>query len=171
MYLVVDDDQVFRERLGQAILSSDNQVALADSAQQALILAKELRPERAIVDLRMPQHSGLQLIEWLKDLDPSMEVVVLTGFGSIVTTQEALKRGARSYLIKPTPLEQILAAFEPQPQRVAPQDEIPSLQQVEWDYLNRVLMDFGGNVTHAAKALGINRRSLQRRLAKAPKVS
>jgi two-component system response regulator RegA len=118
------------------------------------------------VDLRLPGDSGLRVIRELKALDTSTVVVVLTGYGSIATAVESMKLGAASYLTKPADADQIVAAFEgTQP---GPDVEAPSLARVEWEHIQRILADCGGNVSQAARVLGIHRRSLQRKLAKYP---
>ena len=169
-YLVVDDDETFRERLVLALKRRGDEAYAAATAREGRELAVLNAPDRAIVDLRMPGETGLQLISWLKEDHPAMPIVVLTGFGSIATTQEAILRGAHSYLTKPCSIERILLAFSPEPPSAVRPLPIPTLDQVEWEHVQRVLADFEGNVTHAAKALGMDRRSLQRRLSKAPKL-
>jgi len=118
------------------------------------------------VDLRLPGESGLSVVKDLKSLDPATVVVVLTGYGSIATAVESMKLGAASYLTKPADADQIVAAFE----GTQPADEgaVPSLARVEWEHIQRVLADCGGNVSQAARMLGIHRRSLQRKLSKYP---
>lgn len=169
-YLVVDDDATFRERLVSALKKRGDEAIGAASSKEGRDTAKEFNPDRAIIDLRMPGDSGLQLISWLHADQPGLPIVVLTGFGSIATTQDAIHRGAISYLTKPCPVERVIEAFGPQKPIDPKSVPIPTLDQVEWDHVQRVLADYDGNVTHAAKALGMNRRSLQRRLAKAPKL-
>jgi two-component system response regulator RegA len=168
-YLVVDDDLTFRERLCAALQRSGVAVFGAHNPKSALEILEKEDPERAIVDLRMKEHSGLDLIPALLQIKPNLQIVVLTGYGSIATTQEAIRRGARSYLTKPCSLERILEGFEPNFRNSA-KIPIPSLEQVEWEHLQRILADHDGNITHAAKTLGMDRRSLQRRLAKSPKL-
>jgi two-component system response regulator RegA len=108
----------------------------------------------------------LAVVRDLKALDASTVVVVLTGYGSIATAVESVKLGAASYLTKPADADQIVAAFDgTQP----PDDaQAPSLARVEWEHIQRVLADSGGNVSQAARVLGLHRRSLQRKLAKRP---
>ncbi|MDH5491913.1 MAG: response regulator, partial [Myxococcales bacterium] len=129
-------------------------------------------PEHALVDLRMPGRSGLELVQELHALDPTTKIVVLTGYGSIATAIEAVRLGATHYLTKPADVDEILAAFE---RRDLPPGELPevpaeapSLARVEWEHINRVLTECGGNVSQAARRLGIHRRSLQRKLSKYP---
>ncbi len=169
-YLVVDDDEAFRGRLVRVLERDGATVESVGSVEETRQLAFATPPERIILDLRMPGESGLALIPWLKERYPAVPILVLTGFGSIATTQSALKLGASFYLTKPCSLQQILAAFaeDPQPLREVPR---PTLAQVEWEHLNRVLADCGGNVSQSAKVLGMDRRSLQRRLARPPKLT
>jgi two-component system response regulator RegA len=167
--LIVDDDHVLRARLGKALRDRGLEVREAASAGDALVRAREDSPELALVDLRMPGASGLELIAELRAIDPTTQVVVLTGYGSIATAVEAVRRGAVHYLTKPADADEVLAAFERgegKPSSV--EYTTPSLARVEWEHIQRVLTDCGGNVSHAARKLGIHRRSLQRKLSKAP---
>jgi two-component system response regulator RegA len=132
----------------------------------AVHAAQTESPELALVDLRLPGESGLAVVRDLKALDASTVVVVLTGYGSIATAVESIKLGAASYLTKPADADQIVAAFDgTQP----PDDaQAPSLARVEWEHIQRILADCDGNVSQAARVLGIHRRSLQRKLSKRP---
>lgn len=169
--LLVDDDEAFRSRLALALRARNYEVREAADAAAAIDLARAETPERAIVDLRMPGASGLDLVRSLKALDPSTEIVVLTGYGSIATALDAVRLGARDYLAKPVDVDRIVAALEgvtdgdsPAP----PIDETPSLARVEWEHIQRVLSDCEGNVSEAARRLGVHRRSLQRKLFRYP---
>lgn len=165
--LVVDDDDAFRERLALSMERRGYRVRQAGTAAQA---EKELEAgpvDAAVVDLRMPGESGLRLVGELKAACPAASVVVLTGYGSIASAMEAVRLGATDYLTKPADADQIQAALEGV--SAAPASETaPSLDRVEWEYMQRVLADCENNITHAAKVLGIDRRSLQRKLAKYP---
>jgi len=112
---------------------------------------------------------GLELVQRLLQRLPSIQIIVLTGYGSIATATDAIRFGAHDYLTKPTDADQLLAAFDSgkAPAEPAP-DSAPSLARVEWEHIQRVLNDCGGNISQAARALGIHRRSLQRKLAKYP---
>lgn len=176
-FLVVDDDAVFRDRLARALQRRGHTVATAADADEAVERARQDSPERAIVDLRMPGRSGLELVSALLEIDPGTRVLVLTGYGSIPTAVEAIRRGACNYLQKPADADQILAAFEPghrvegdAPATPGPElaEGTPSLARVEWEHLQRVLHDCGGNISEAARRLGMHRRSLQRKLWKNP---
>ena len=170
--LVVEDDEVFRTRLTRAFRDRGFEVREAPDGDAALALAREDTPEFVVVDLRMPGLSGLEVVRALKALDPASVVVVLTGYGSIATAVEALHLGAAHYLTKPADVDDILAAFARAGSAVEPPAEdagqVPSLARVEWEHINRVLTDCGGNVSKAARLLGLHRRSLQRKLAKYP---
>jgi two-component system, response regulator RegA len=164
--LIVEDDTPLRDRLVRAMSDRGYEArGVADHAS-ALDVAREESPELALVDLRLPGESGLTVIRELKELDPATVVVVLTGYGSIATAVESIKRGAASYLTKPADADQIVAAFDGT--QLEENTEVPSLARVEWEHIQRVLTDCGGNISRAARALGIHRRSLQRKLSKYP---
>ena len=167
--LVVDDDQVFRTRLGKAFQDRSFEVRTAESAEEAIRLARQDSPEYAVVDLRMPGASGLEVVRELHAIDPATAIVMLTGYGSIATAVEAVRAGAVHYLSKPVDIDQILAAFEG---KAAPESadssSVPSLARVEWEHIQRVLNDCEGNISRAARLLGLHRRSLQRKLSKDP---
>jgi two-component system response regulator RegA len=167
----VDDDEIFRERLGRALEDRGWAVRLAAGYTEALALAREEPPDRAVVDLAMPGRSGLEVLRDLKALDDTIEVVVLTGYGSIATALEAIRLGATHYLPKPADADDLLAAFERgqrAPLEASRPYRAPSLARAEWEHIQRVLTDCGGNVSEAARRLGIHRRTLQRKLAKHP---
>lgn len=170
--LIVDDDEIFRTRLRRAFGTRGWEAHEAPEATAALARAREVGPDLAIVDLRMPGESGLQVVESLRNLDATFAIIMLTGYGSIATALEAVRRGADHYLGKPVDVDQILAAYETirtSPQSgPRPPEIVPSLARVEWEHIQRVLTDCGGNVSQAAKLLGIHRRSLQRKLSKYP---
>lgn len=162
--LLVDDDAVFRHRLAAAFSSRGLEVRTAGGCAEALALAREDSPEWALVDLRMPGGSGLDLVRELKALDPATQVVVLTGYGCIATALEAMRLGAHHYLTKPADVEEILGAFGVErPVLEEAGTGTPSLDLVEWEHLQRVLADCGGNLSEAARRLGMHRRSLQRK--------
>lgn len=169
--LVVDDDQIFRTRLMRALQSRGFEAIGAASAEEGIELARKLRPPRVIVDLKMPGKSGLDMITDLAAIDPDIDIVVLTGYGSIATAVEAVRRGAIDYLAKPADTDQILSRFEGDTSAAtnsALVEATPSLARVEWEHIQRILEDCNGNISQAARKLGIHRRSLQRKLAKLP---
>ncbi len=173
--LLVDDDRILRERLARAFRDRGLDALTADGFEAAIALARERKPALAVVDLRMPGRSGLDLVRALREIDPATRIVVLTGYGSIATAIEATRLGATYYLPKPADADDILAAFmraESPPALDAAvsldQPTAPSLARAEWEHIQRVLADCGGNVSEAARRLGVHRRSLQRKLQKYP---
>jgi len=170
--LLVDDDGVLRERLARAFRDRGFEVASARNVEEALALARADPPELAVVDLKMPGRGGLELIGELRSIEPETRIVVLTGYGSVATALEAVRLGAVHYLAKPADADEILAAFSRnggEPVGIpGGRTETPSLARAEWEHIERVLLDCGGNVSEAARRLGIHRRSLQRKLQKIP---
>jgi two-component system response regulator RegA len=165
-YLVVDDDEPFRERLGKALFNRKLEVRTAASATEALTIAREWLPTRISLDLRMPGVEGLRLLEALREAAPEARVIVLTGYASIPTAMQAVRLGAHHYLPKPVTVENLLASFECAPESVQTPRDFPSLAEVEREYIHRVFHESGENVTVAAKRLGLHRRSLQRKLGR-----
>ena len=169
--LVVDDDEIFRNRLCRAFHDRDCEAYEAHTAEQTLNLARNVSPDLVLLDLKMPGLSGLDLIQDIKKQDSTIAVIILTGYGSIPTAMQALKLGADQYLSKPADAEQILAAYRDlshdSAERHTP-TTVPSLARVEWEHIQRVLSDCSGNISQAAKLLGLYRRSLQRKLSKYP---
>jgi len=167
--LLVDDDEVLRERLAQAIRARGYEVRTAGSAEEALREVARESPEMAVLDLKMPGMSGLDLLKELRTQDPSTRVLMLTGYGSIATAVQAVREGAVGYLPKPADADEILAALAGKDTTApAKPGETPSLARAEWEHIQRVLTDCGGNISEAARRLGIHRRSLQRKLHKYP---
>jgi two-component system response regulator RegA len=172
-FLVVDDDAAFRTRLIKALVARGHAAHGAETVDEAVDVAREIKPDSAVVDLRMPGgKTGLDLVPILVAQHPGIQIVVLTGYGSIATAVEAVRQGAINYLSKPLDADQILAAFETDAEGAidapAPADSTPSLARVEWEHIQRILSDCDGNISLAARKLGIHRRSLQRKLSKLP---
>lgn len=170
--LLVDDEPHFLQRLIRAFEKRDFEVFGAGNHDEAMALVETHRPDMAVVDLKMPGKSGLELIRSALACHPGMKIVVLTGYGSITTATDAIKLGALYYLPKPADVDDILAAFSKSPDVAVrfPDDEIqtPSLARAEWEHINRVLADCEGNISLAAKRLNLHRRTLQRKLLKFP---
>lgn len=169
--LIVDDDDALRERLARAFRARGFEVRTASSLAEAVTLAQAESPEYAVVDLRLPGASGLEIVKALRSIDEETKIVMLTGYGSIATAMEAVRLGALNYLSKPADADSILAAFSRgEGDRPSTPDTYvaPSLARAEWEHINRVLADCDGNVSEAARRLRIHRRSLQRKLQKYP---
>jgi len=170
--LIVDDDDIFRERLVRAFDDRGFEAIGAADHTEALRRARHESPEFAVLDLRMPGPSGLELLRDLLDVDPATRVVILTGYGSIATTVEAMRLGAVNYVPKPAGVDDILAAFDRSEKPPLDPADIeftaPSLERTEWEHINRVLADCGGNISETARRLGIHRRTLQRKLDRYP---
>ena len=165
--LIVDDDDSFRHALRNAFQRRGYDVVLAASADEASQVAHATPPDYAVVDLRMPGRSGLEVVRELRALPNPPQVVVLTGYGTIGTAVEAIRLGALNYLNKPADVEEIEAALKGE--RPAPHvNEVPSLDRQEWEYLNKILSDCNGNISEAARRLKMHRRTLQRKLQKHP---
>ncbi|MFO1318138.1 MAG: response regulator transcription factor [Burkholderiales bacterium] len=174
--LLVDDDPTFSAVLSRALTRRGYVVTVAHDVAGAIEAVAGACPTHAVVDLRMPGASGLVLVEHLRKLSARMRIVVLTGYASIPTAVEAIKRGATHYLAKPADADQIVAAFGESPAEGDndiddPNDFRPlSVRRLEWEHIQRVLAEQGGNVSATARALGMHRRTLQRKLGKkAPK--
>ena len=168
--LVVDDDEVFCQVLARAFKSRQLQALVAHDATEALQLGKQSKPDYAVVDLRMPESSGLELIPELLEVNPAMRIVVLTGYASITTAVEAIKLGAIHYLTKPADADEILATLTSKggDSSTEVRNKPLSLERLEWEHLQKVLADCDGNVSAAARQLGMHRRTLQRKLSKRP---
>jgi two-component system response regulator RegA len=168
--ILVDDEEHFRRRLARAFANRGYMVFEAADVDAALTSIKENRPDWALVDLKMPGKSGLDLIREAKEFLPLLKIVVLTGYGSIATATEAVKLGAHYYLPKPADVDDILNAFEKDSDLTGvpgqTEFEVPSLARAEWEHIQRVLNDCDNNITAAAHKLGIHRRTLQRKLYK-----
>lgn len=162
--LVIDDDDNFRQRIARAFRDRDHTVVEASSSSEALSQLTGQKIDWILLDLKLGEESGLSLLKGMAELTDA-KVVVLTGYGTIATAVDAIKLGAVNYLTKPVDADTVLRAFE---QKNSSKVETPHLAQVEWDYIQRVVSDHSGNISHASKALGLHRRSLQRKLAKSP---
>jgi len=174
--LLADDDETFRERLGRALRDRGYDVVTAMDHPTAMAAAREQPPAFAVIDLKMPGASGLDLVRDLHALAADIRIVVLTGYGSIASAVDALHRGAHDYLSKPADADEIIAALLGQKaardssgaRGAASHHPPPSLARAEWEHMTRILADCGGNVSEAARRLGITRRTLQLKLKKDP---
>jgi len=165
--LIVDDDEPFRLAMRTAFSRRGYDVLLAGNADEAQAVIRQTPPEYAVVDLRMPGPSGLEVVRALRALPTPAQVVVLTGYGTIGTAVEAIRLGATNYLSKPADADEVEAALLGK-RAPPPVHEVPSLDRQEWEYLNRILADCNGNISEAARRLKMHRRTLQRKLQKHP---
>lgn len=172
--LVIDDDEVFRTQLCRALERRHWIVQEAAEGGRAIELAAECVPDLAIVDLRLPGLGGLEIVERLRGLSEATAIIVLTGYGSIATALSAVRLGADDFLTKPADADQIMASYENVESDILPlqgnaaEPSVPTLGRVEWEHIQRVLGDCHGNISQAARLLGLHRRSLQRKLSKYP---
>jgi len=173
--LIIEDDPTFGRRLAQSFERKGFRALAVTDGASGLSPLRSGDYDAVVVDLRLKGESGLSVVGAIKTQHPNLPVVVVTGYGSIATAKEALRIGAVDYLTKPVGAEQIAEALgfgpsQPVLSEEVPEPEVPSLQRVEWEHLQRVLSDCGGNVSEAARRLGIERRTLQRKLSKYPPV-
>ena len=168
--LLVDDTFVLRERLSMAMQQRGFRVESAGDYDEALDVFRQRPTDLAVLDLRMPGKSGLELLRALLQIKPNTRVIMLSGFGSIPTSIDAVRAGAVNFLSKPADADDILSAFIRGDEPSVPEGAIafpaPSLARNEWEHIHRVLSDCVGNISEAARRLGIHRRSLQRKLRK-----
>jgi two-component system response regulator RegA len=168
--LLVDDDETFCRVLAQALARRGFAVRTAHSVAEGISSAAQSPPEYAVVDLKMPGPSGLELVKKLKELDEHTRIVVLTGYASVATAVEAIKLGAIHYLSKPADADEVVNAFGRNAGDVAvPVVAKPlPLPRLEWEHIQKVLMECNGNISETARRLGMHRRTLQRKLLKRP---
>jgi two-component system response regulator RegA len=168
--LLVDDDPTFCGVLKQALTKRGFEVHYATDVENGMAMAEEIEPEYAVIDLRIGHDSGLVLVRKLHELDANTRIVMLTGYASIATAVEAIKLGAIQYLTKPADADEIVAALhkEEGDESVEIKEKPLSVRRLEWEHLQKVLVEHGGNISAAARALGMHRRTLQRKLEKRP---
>lgn len=168
--LLVDDDLTFCAVLARALERRGFSVRVAHTVDEGVALAEQEPPEYAVVDLKMPGPSGLELVRRLKELDEHTRVVVLTGYASIATAVESIKLGAVHYLAKPADADEVVAALQREGGDAGiPVDAKPlSVGRLEWEHIQKVLLECQGNVSETARRLGMHRRTLQRKLNKRP---
>jgi len=168
--LLVDDDEIYCRVLGDALGKRDYVVYTAHDLASALEIARARDPEYVVVDLRIGSESGLELVKQLVALDENTRIIMLTGYASVATAVEAIKLGAIHYLTKPANADEVVAALQRKAgdATVAPSDQPLSVKRLEWEHLQKVLMEHHGNISAAARALKMHRRTLQRKLAKRP---
>lgn len=170
--LVIDDDAVFAGVLSRSLQRRGFEAEAAGSTAAALQALQHFAPTHAVLDLMLGTEDGLIALQHLLQRKPDLVVLLLTGYASIATAVEAIKRGARNYLAKPVDAAAVLRALELLPAgagAAAPVEPRPlPWNRIEWEHIQRVLADNDGNVAATARALGMHRRTLQRKLAKRP---
>ncbi|MFA7279837.1 MAG: response regulator [Sterolibacterium sp.] len=173
--LVIDDDPVFNRILCRTLTRRGYTVSGAHTSSEAMTLATLELPAMIVLDLNLAGDSGLALVAPLKHTCPSSSIVVLTGYASIATAVEAIKLGAIQYLAKPVDVGTLLAAFGDGAGAngagiaASPPPSTPlSVERMEWEHIQRILLEHGGNISATARALNMHRRTLQRKLGKRP---
>ncbi|MCE9639806.1 MAG: response regulator [Betaproteobacteria bacterium] len=166
--LLVDGSERSRASLASAMENRGYSVITCNGAGEGLRAVAEFSPHYVVTELKLPDDCGLQFISRLKNASPGTTLIVLTGHASIATAIEAIKRGAINYLIKPASAEQIVAAFSRHDgDQIASYDrKFLSTRRLEWEYINWVLMEHDNNLSAAARALSMHRKTLQRKLTK-----
>ena len=165
--LIVDDDEPFRIRLGRAMEKRGFQPVLAAGANEAGQILQDMAPAFAVVDLRLEDGDGLQVVNKIHDKREDCRVVMLTGYGNIATAVAAVKAGAIDYLPKPADADDVEKALIARPgERPAPPENPMSADRVRWEHIQRVYELCDHNVSETARRLGMHRRTLQRILAK-----
>ncbi|MFE8071105.1 response regulator [Marinobacteraceae bacterium S3BR75-40.1] len=165
-WLIIDDDAAFRRLLARALERRGQRVDAAADANEALAAVRDQPYSRIVLDLNLDGDSGLALLPRLLELRPSVAVVVLTGYGSIATAVEAMRRGAINYLCKPVQADPLIAAFQPPNEVPDLRPSPPSVEELEFEHIQQVLQAHDGNISATARALNMHRRTLQRKLQK-----
>jgi len=168
--LIVDDDLIFAQTLKRVLDRRGFLTWIAQDIDSAESLLTKQKSDKAIIDLKIAQESGLVLITKLKEINPDIKIIMLTGYSSISTAVDAIKLGAINYFCKPVAVEDLLRAFDALPtleEKTLPISS-PSLDRMEWEYIQKTLQYSNGNISAAARVLGVHRRTLQRKLQKRP---
>jgi two-component system response regulator RegA len=167
--LLVDDDALYLRTLQRSLQKRGLSVAIAQDSDEALAAARAQAPDFALIDLKLERESGLDLIGPLRALYPAILIFLVTGYASVATAVEAMKRGADNYLLKPTTVDAILRALlDDAVSPAQPESTMTPLSRLEWEHIQQALNETNGNISAAARLLGMHRRSLQRKLAKRP---
>lgn len=171
--LLIDDDVVFRQTLARSLTRRGCICVEAGNHPEALAQLQAHLPDACVLDLRLGDESGLQLLPQLLQLAPELKVLMLTGYSSIATTVEAIKRGAVNYLAKPASADDIWRALQNQSQLAEEESKTRggdalSVDRLAWEHIQRVLLEEEGNISSTARRLNMHRRTLQRRLSKRP---
>ena len=165
--LIVDDDNPFRERLARAMEKKGFQVSQAQGVKRGLEILKTIKPAFAVVDLRLGDGNGLEVVKEIQQTNSKSRIVMLTGYGNIPTAVAAIKEGAIDYLSKPADADDVEKALLAGPNTKAEPPENPmSADRVKWEHIHRVFELCNRNVSETARRLKMHRRTLQRILSK-----
>ena len=161
--IIIDDDILFRERLGRSMKKKGLNIESFGSAKDATVRVKEKNFNYAIVDMRLKDGSGLEIIQLIKDISPDTQSLLLTGYGNIATAVAAIKSGAIDYLPKPADIDQIYDALILSKNILPPPPKNPmTADRVRWEHIQRVFIQCNRNVSETARRLRMHRRTLQR---------
>lgn len=169
--LMIEDDEVFASVSSRALVRRGYDVTLATSIEAARNMINQVSVAFAIVDLNLAGHSALELIPTLRARNPDARILMLTGYASIATAVEAIKLGADNYLAKPADIDEILTALDidsDEEEHDSQFQEPMSVRRLEWEHIQKVLLENHGNISETARQLKMHRRTLQRKLQKRP---
>ena len=174
--LLIDDDALYLRTLQRSLARHGVETVTASDAASALEIARQSAPDFALVDLKLGHDSGLALIQPLREIRADMRILLVTGYASIATAVEAIKLGADDYLPKPANIPTILRALGEEDEELRESegeddealDLMTPLSRLQWEHIQQALHETGGNISAAARLLGMHRRSLQRKLTKRP---
>ena len=165
--LIVDDDNPFRERLARAMEKKGFEVSQAEGVKKGIEVVKAKKPTFAVVDLRLNDGNGLEIVKVIQNSNSNSRIIMLTGYGNISTAVAAIKQGAIDYLAKPADADDVEKALLADPNRKAEPPENPmSADRVKWEHIHRVFELCNRNVSETARRLKMHRRTLQRILSK-----
>ena len=165
--LIVDDDNPFRERLARAMEKKGFNVTQAESVKKGIDSLKIIKPAFAVVDLRLNDGNGLEVVKEIQNLNNNSKIIMLTGYGNIPTAVAAIKHGAIDYLAKPADADDVEKALLADPKSKAQPPENPmTADRVKWEHIHRVFELCNRNVSETARRLKMHRRTLQRILSK-----
>jgi len=165
--LIVDDDNPFRERLARAMEKKGFKVSQAEGVKKGIDIVNQINPAFAVIDLRLGDGNGLEVVKQIQNSNSKSRVVMLTGYGNIPTAVAAIKQGAIDYLSKPADADDVERALLADPNKKAEPPENPmSADRVKWEHIHRVFELCNRNVSETARRLKMHRRTLQRILSK-----
>jgi len=169
--LIIEDDQALAQTLARRLTKHEFQCELVHRADEVLHRCHQSKPSHILLDMKLADDNGLELIKPLRAALPQAKIVLLTGYASIATAVEAMKYGVDDYLAKPADTKMILKALIGQDVPLSTLEQLESTmspERLEWEHIQQVLMSNDGNVSASARQLGMHRRTLQRKLQKKP---